>query len=349
MPMMSRGDKHRRRKHMTKNTNRAAARHMREMAKAKAKALELKARMYAAGIWPVIPPPLLIAELQPERVARLIANLKEAGRWPLPLEHPASAILTQRENEGNKMSNTVAVTEAQFPSKATADNEASRASLRRGRKPVVTPERINTICELLTRGESERSACIRAGIGSTAWGAAKRNSADLRERIASAREQWARVRHARHTAALHESQAMRPANRKALKPQPTYQANLVVWHLIYRVPLYWAAIPDTEIAKACEGFNLPLETWLRQESAFGLLKKVYARRAQLRGQQPLNGPVANAEPPTTEPPASNTAQQEPPVATEPSDLYLWWLNAKPASDEDDEPPSRPDDGLPRLR
>jgi hypothetical protein len=88
---------------------------------------------------------------------------------------------------------------------------------------------------------------------------------------------------------------MRSANRKALKPQPTHQAKLVVWHLMYRVPLYWVAIPDTEIAKACERFNLPLETWLRQEKAFGLLKKVYSRRAQLRGQQPLNAPVANPE------------------------------------------------------
>jgi hypothetical protein len=152
------------------------------------------------------------------------------------------------------------------------------------------------ICELLARGESEKSACIRAGISLTAWGSAKRNSADLRERIATARNQWAQLRHARHTAALHESQAMRAANRKALKPHPTYQAKLVAWHLTYRVPLYWAAIPDTEIVQACERFNLPLETWRRQESAFGLLKKVYARRAQLRGQQPLNArPVANGE------------------------------------------------------
>jgi hypothetical protein len=140
---------------------------------------------------------------------------------------------------------------------------------------------------------------------------------------------------------------MRPANRKALKPQPTHQAKLVVWHLTTRVPLNVVAIAETEIASACERFNLPIETWRRQESAFGLLKKVYSRRAQLRGQQPLNGPVANAEQPTTARPASNTAQQEPPAATE-SSLYHWWLNAKPPSDEDDEPPIRPDDGLPRL-
>jgi hypothetical protein len=230
---------------------------------------------------------------------------------------------------------------------------------------------MNTICELLTRGESERSACIRAGIGSTAWGVAKRNSADLRERIAGARDQWAKVRHARHTAALHESQAMRSANRKALKPQPTHQAKLVVWHLIYRVPLYWAAIPDTEIATACERFNLPLETWLRQESAFGLLKKIYARRAQLRGQQPLNaatvtgrqqlqrteiieqpeqiaGSTAEPEQSVTALCAGNTTQQEPPVATQPSALYRWWAEAKPASDEDAEQPSTNGDGVPRL-
>jgi hypothetical protein len=123
---------------------------------------------------------------------------------------------------------------------------------------------------------------------------------------------------------------------------------MVVWHLTTRVPLNVVAIPETEIASACERFNLPLETWLRQESTFGLLKKVYARRAQLRGQQPLNEPVANAEQPTTARPASNTAQQEPPVATEPTDLYLWWSNAKPASDEDAEQPNRADDGVPRL-
>jgi hypothetical protein len=95
---------------------------------------------------------------------------------------------------------------------------------------------------------------------------------------------------------------MRAANRKALKPQPTKQAKLVAWHLTFRVPLHFAAIPETEIAQACERFNLPLETWQRQESAFGLLKKVYERRAQLRGQQPPNAtssfhaaPVANGE------------------------------------------------------
>jgi hypothetical protein len=328
---------------MPRDTNRATSRHMREIAKGRAKVLELKARMYAEGRWPVIPPPLVIAELPPEEIARLIARLKEASRWPLPLEHPASAILTQRGNERNKVNKMVAVTEAQFPSKATADDEASHtvAGVKRGRKPVVTPERINTICELLTHGESERSACIRAGIGSTAWGVAKRNSADLRERIASARDQWAKVRHARYTAALRESWAMRSAKRKAPRARATRQANLVVWHLTTRVPLNVVAIPEIEIVHACERFNLPLETWRRQESAFGLLKKVYSRRAQLRGQQPLNEPVANAEQPTT-------PQQEPPVATEPTDLYLWWANAKPASDEDAEQPIRAADGLPRL-
>ena len=65
-----------------------------------------------------------------------------------------------------------------------AESEASRARPaeypkceppKRGRKTVVTPDRVQTICELLARGESERSACLRAGIGLTAWGADQSN------------------------------------------------------------------------------------------------------------------------------------------------------------------------------
>jgi hypothetical protein len=52
----------------------------------------------------------------------------------------------------------VAAAEAQFPPKAKRDDSASRACVgensnsqprKRGRKPVVTPERIEMICELL--------------------------------------------------------------------------------------------------------------------------------------------------------------------------------------------------------
>jgi hypothetical protein len=79
----------------------------------------------------------------------------------------------------------------------------------------------------------------------------------------------------------------------------------------------------------CKRFNLPLETWRRQESAFGLVKKVYARRAQLRGQQPLNAtssfhaaPVANGE-------EKNAAPGEP------SELERWWRDVKPTDYETD--------------
>ena len=208
-----------------------------------------------------------------------------------------AALLAQFRRTPSTVELAVAAAEAQFPQKVKADHEASRASVgedassqprKRGRKPVVTPERVKMICELLAHGESEKSACIRAGIGLTAWNTAKRSNASLNERIAGARDEWARLRHARHAAALYESQSMREANRKALKPQPTRQAKLVAWHLTYRVPLNFAAIPETEIAQACEHFNLSLETWVRQERAFGLLRRVYANRAKIRGEQPLN-------------------------------------------------------------
>jgi len=51
--------------------------------------------------------------------------------------------------------------------------------------------------------------------------------------------------------------------------------------------LHFAAIPKLEINAACERYNLKPETWERQERAFGLLKKVYAKRAKIRGEQPI--------------------------------------------------------------
>jgi hypothetical protein len=211
-----------------------------------------------------------------------------------------AALLARFNRTPSTIELAVAAAEAQFPSKAKAEDDASRAGVskdsnsqpqKRGRKPVVTPERVRMICGLIAKGESEKSACIRAGIGLTAWNTAKRSDPSLRDRIAEARDDWARLRHARHAAALYESQSMRAANRKARKPQPTHQAKLVAWHLTYRVPLNFAAIPEAEIKEACERFGTSLETWRRQESAFGLLRKVYAKRAKIRGEQ---RPIATA-------------------------------------------------------
>jgi hypothetical protein len=221
----------------------------------------------------------------------------------------------------------VAAAEAQFPPKVKHDNGATYAtpmrnesletraigchSRKRGRKAVVTPERIKLICELLARGETERGACIRAGVGSTAWSGAKRVDSTLRDRIASARDDWARLRHQQHAAALFASQSMRAAGRKALKPTPTKQAKWMVWHLATCVPLNFAAIPEEEIASACKRCSLSLETWRRQENAFGLLKKVYAKRAAIRGEQPQFQPS----------PFEDLAQEWPPDQDDDGDEY----------------------------
>jgi hypothetical protein len=182
------------------------------------------------------------------------------GKYDAPNK---AALLAQFRRTPSTVELAVAAAEAQFPAKVKADHETSRTGMRedasaqsrkRGRKPVVTPDRVKMICELIAHGESEKSACIRAGIGLTAWNTAKRSNASLRERIAEARDDWAQLRHARHAAALYESQSMRAANRKALKPRPTYQAKLVAWHLTYRVPLNFAAIPEADIREACERF-----------------------------------------------------------------------------------------------
>ncbi|MGI8437803.1 MAG: hypothetical protein ACR2NX_13025 [Chthoniobacterales bacterium] len=203
----------------------------------------------------------------------------------------------------------VAAAEGQFPPKVQQDDAASRARLaaeeeslaqaqaravgtqplKRGRKPVVTASRVEIICKLLAHGETECAACLRAGIGLTAWNAKKRRHSSLRDRIASARDDWARLRAAQHAAALYESQVARSAGQKALKPHPTKQVKMIFWHLVKRVPLYFVAIPEGEINSACERFGITSETWRRQERAFSLMQKVYEKRATIRGSyRPAN-------------------------------------------------------------
>ena len=79
----------------------------------------------------------------------------------------------------------------------------------------------------------------------------------------------------------------------ALKPHPAKQAKMMFWQLVKRVPLSFVAIPETEIATACERFRISVATWRRQERAFGLMKQVYAKRAAVRGhwQERRSAPV----------------------------------------------------------
>ncbi len=75
-----------------------------------------------------------------------------------------------------------------------------------------------------------------------------------------------------------------PIARRSSPIQPTRQAKWVAWHLTMRVPLNFVALPEEEIASSCARCGLTLETWRRQELAFGLMRKVYAKRAEIRGE-----------------------------------------------------------------
>ena len=158
---------------------------------------------------------------------------------------------------------------------------------KRGRKSAITPQKVDLICDRLKQGETEQLALVFAGVSSSVWYAAKQRDNDLQERVNQAREQWARTKHAKLAATLFESQWARGAERRALRPRPTKQVEMVKWALTYRVPLNVVAFSSTEIEAACQQFNLHVDTWQRQSAAFGLLPKIYRRRALLRGQQPV--------------------------------------------------------------
>jgi hypothetical protein len=66
----------------------------------------------------------------------------------------------------------------------------------------------------------------------------------------------------RHAVAVYSSQSTRAANRKAIKPQPTRQAKLVAWHLTFRVPPNFAAIPESNIKQACDFLPRYWRRWI---------------------------------------------------------------------------------------
>lgn len=190
-----------------------------------------------------------------------------------------------------------------LPEKAKDGEGSSRASeelssqtpIKRGRKAIVTPPRIEIVCEVLSKGGSERAACLKAGIGSTAWNHAKKTQEELRVKIVAVREVWAQLKYKRHMHALYESQSMRAATHKAKRPKPTHQAKMVMWYLTTRIPLNVVALTREQEQKACEEFNYFLDQWDRQKTAFGLMKKTYKKRAELRGQNPQELQAERAE------------------------------------------------------
>jgi hypothetical protein len=102
---------------------------------------------------------------------------------------------------------------------------------------------------------------------------AKRKDASLREGIAGARDQWAQLQHARHNAALYESRAMRAANRKAIKPQPTQQAKLVAWHLTYRVRYTLPRSPKRKFPKRANASTCRSKPGGGKKAPLGCLRK----------------------------------------------------------------------------
>jgi hypothetical protein len=79
------------------------------------------------------------------------------------------------------------------------------------------------------------------------------------------------------------ARATRMSARKAKKPSLPKQANLIRWVLTTQVPLDHIQIPEEMIREACNRYRYDYEEWLRVERRYGLMRKIYDRRAQIRG------------------------------------------------------------------
>ncbi len=166
------------------------------------------------------------------------------------------------------------------------EDDASRARRKKGRKRVLTPEKIRLICKTIEEGATEKASRIKAGVSGAVFYEAKRTDVAFQQVLAEAHQRWTDLRFRRHQAALYASQSMRAAGLKAKRPTPTQQAGLVHWHLTFNVPLYFAAITREQEDEACKRFGYCLDQWDRQKEAFGLMQKIYRKRAKLRGENP---------------------------------------------------------------
>jgi hypothetical protein len=166
----------------------------------------------------------------------------------------------------------------------TSDS-ASRASVRRpGRPTVITPENIERLLALIAQGDKETHACILAKMSYSAWAAFKRNNPQINENIEAAKTVAAVNKYQKKQTTLQESNALRQSNRKAKEPKPTHQASMVKWKLI-TLPLNIVAISDDQIREACRSVNMSYDFFMRQNSVFGIMKKVYERRTEIRGDE----------------------------------------------------------------
>jgi hypothetical protein len=156
---------------------------------------------------------------------------------------------------------------------------------RRGRPRVTTPENIERLLALVAEGDLETYSATRVGISLSVWFAYKRRHPEIRDRLRAAKAKAAEMRYRQKKAALEESYAIRQAcARKAGKLQPIKQAKTVAW-MLTRLPLNVLQIPPDAIRQACQKVGLDWDRWLRQDQAFKILRGVYKRRAELRGQE----------------------------------------------------------------
>src|SRR4051794_13473653 len=141
--------------------------------------------------------------------------------------------------------------------KSIQNNDASASHVTpcpRGRRPTLTPERVEKILQFVAEGDTEFAAAIRAGSAPPTWYSYKRRHPSVQACVDDAKAQAAAKRYEAHKAALREAYILRAANRRprSKKSSATKQARVVLWMLIYRVPLNIPTIPEPEIRRACE-------------------------------------------------------------------------------------------------
>ena len=170
-------------------------------------------------------------------------------------------------------------------------NDNNTFTMRYKTRHSCTDEAIDRCIAYISEGMAEGLAATRVGLLPATWSKFKREHKSVQLRVNEARMIAGEKRYRAIMKEREERESMKLSAKAAKKTPPSHripkQVNLVRWVLITQVSLEYVQIPEELVRQACDRYKLDFEQWLRMERKFALMRKIYDRRARIRGNPNL--------------------------------------------------------------
>jgi|ERR1700730_1968070 hypothetical protein len=167
----------------------------------------------------------------------------------------------------------------------------STIKIRKKARHSCTDEAIDRCVAYISEGMAEGLAATRAGMRPATWSKFKLRHKSVQPRVNEARMIAGEKRYRAIMKEREERESMKLSAKAAKKTPPSHripkQVNLVRWVLTTQVSLEYVQIPEELVRQACDRYKLDYEQWLRMERKHSLMRKIYDRRARIRGNPAL--------------------------------------------------------------